>query len=176
MLLSLDNWIAKRVAQNQDRETIRIDYRVEHLYSYNATLQVPFEIIGPTPEGIRLNAYVTGGDAHGPKINGKLRFAGGDWLIVRPDGVAILDVRTTLATHDGALIYVTHKGIWDLGREGYAKVLRGDSLPSGLHIRTTPVFHTSHPAYQWLHRLHRLMVGQVFPDEAHVRCDVYAIR
>lgn len=91
-------------------------------------------------------------------------------------GVAILDVRTTLETHDGALIYITHKGVGDLGEQGYEKVLRGESLPNGTHIRTTPIFHTSHPAYQWLHRVHCLMVGQVFLDEAEVRCDVYAIK
>ena len=152
-----------------------IEYHLDHLYSYNATLQIPFEVIGPTPEGIRLNAYVTGGEAQGPKILGKLRFAGGDWLLVRPDGVAILDVRTTLETHDGALIYVTHKGIWDLGEKGYENVLRGNTLPDGLHIRTTPTFHTSHAAYQWLLRMHCLTIGQVFPSEAEVRCDVYAV-
>ena len=153
-----------------------IEYHIDHLYSYNATLQVPFEVIGPTPEGIRLNVYVTGGEAHGPKLNGKLRHAGGDWLVVRPDGVGVLDVRTTLETQDGALIYVTHRGLWDLGERGYEKVLRGESLPNGLPFRTTPVFHTSHPAYQWLHRVHCLLVGQVFVDQAEVRCDVYAIR
>ena len=111
---------------------------MEHLYSYNATLQSPSRSSGPPRKAS--------------------------------------DVRTTLETHGGAPIYVAHKGIWDLGREGYAKVLRGESLPSGLHIRTTPVFHTSHPAYQWLHRLHCLMGGEVFPDEADVSCDVSAIR
>jgi hypothetical protein len=44
-----------------------IEYHLDHLYSYNATLQIPFEVIGPTPEGIRLNAYVTGGEARGPE-------------------------------------------------------------------------------------------------------------
>ena len=29
---------------------------------------------------------------------------------------------------------------------------------------------------QWLHRLHCLMVGQLFLDEADVRCDVYAVK
>ena len=83
-------------------------------------------------------------------------------------------MRTTLETHDGALIYVTHKGIWDLGEKGYENVLRGNTLPDGLHIRTTPTFHTSHPAYQWL-------PSDALPDdwagisEAEVRCDVYAV-
>ena len=47
-----------------------IEYHLDHLYSYNATLQIPFEVIGPTPEGIRLNAYVTGGEARGRKSPG----------------------------------------------------------------------------------------------------------
>jgi len=37
-------------------------------------------------------------------VSGKLRPVGGDWLTIRKHGVAILDVRATIETHDGALI------------------------------------------------------------------------
>ena len=35
-----------------------IDYQLEHICSYTATLAAPPEIIGPVPEGIRANFYV----------------------------------------------------------------------------------------------------------------------
>jgi hypothetical protein len=86
------------------------DYSLEHIFSYSAILKNPPEIIGPVPEGIRANFYVTGGEVKGPKLNGKILPVGGDWLTIRPDGVGILDVRATFETNDGALIYTTLLG------------------------------------------------------------------
>ena len=36
--------------------------------------------------------------------------AGADWLLVGADGTAALDVRITLLTDDGALVYVRYDG------------------------------------------------------------------
>ena len=49
--------------------------------SYRATLSEP-EVIGPVAEGLRLNVYVTGGEVLGPRIKGKIRPVGADWLTV----------------------------------------------------------------------------------------------
>jgi Protein of unknown function (DUF3237) len=51
---------------------------------------------------------VTGGTATGPKVFGKFRPVGADWLVVRRDGMAALDVRATMETNDGALINVSY--------------------------------------------------------------------
>ena len=101
-----------------------IDYTLEHIFSYNATLAPP-EVIGPLPEGIRVNVYATGGEVRGPRLQGKIRPVGGDWLTVRQDGVGILDVRATIELHDGALIYITYTGVIDLGADGYQQFLQG---------------------------------------------------
>jgi uncharacterized protein DUF3237 len=69
--------------------------KLELIMSYTAKLADP-EVIGATPEGIRVNFYVTGGEVTGPKITGKFRAVGADWLTIRRDGMAILDVRATL--------------------------------------------------------------------------------
>jgi Protein of unknown function (DUF3237) len=73
------------------------------------------EVIGPVPEGLRSNVHVTGGEVTGPKVFGKIRPLSGDWLTIRRDGVAILDVRLTIETNEGALIYVTYYGTSDRG-------------------------------------------------------------
>lgn len=62
------------------------EYRLEHIFSYSATLKNPPEVIGPVPGGIRANFYITGGEISGPRLRGTLRPVGGDWLTVRPDG------------------------------------------------------------------------------------------
>ena len=47
------------------------DYRLEYIFSYTAQVRLPPEVIGPVPEGVRANFYVTGGEMHGPKITGE---------------------------------------------------------------------------------------------------------
>lgn len=152
-----------------------IDYSMEHLFSFNATLDPP-EVIGPTPEGLRLNVYVTGGSVSGPKLNGKLRPVGADWLTIRLDGVAILDVRATIEADDGALIYVTYSGIMDLGEDGYDKMLNGEPVPSGVAIRISPFCRTSDAKYLWMNRTHCIGIGQAFIERGEVIYDVYAVR
>lgn len=151
-----------------------IKHEIEHLFSYSATL-APLEIVGPVPEGIRLNAYVTGGEVTGERVRGKVLPVGGDWLIVRPDGMGVVDVRATFQTHDGALVYVSYPGLIDFGDDGYAKVLRGE-IPPRFAVRTSPKFSTCHPGYTWLNRIHCFAVGEAELATASVRYDVYAVR
>ena len=42
------------------------DYNLEHICSHNATLRQPLEVIGETPVGLRVNAYISGGEVWGP--------------------------------------------------------------------------------------------------------------
>jgi hypothetical protein len=147
-----------------------IEYQLEHLFSFNAFLDI--DVIGPVAEGVR----VTSGKISGPKLHGKLRPTGGDWLTLRTDGVGILDVRVTFETDDGALIGVSYTGVADLGEDGHARFLAGEPPPSGLPLRVVPRCQTSHPAYAWLNRLQRLGIGEAFLERGEVRYDVYAVR
>lgn len=151
------------------------DYRLEHICSYSGALADPPEVIGPAPEGVRVNFYSTGGEITGPRLKGRLRPVGGDWLTLRTDGVAYADVRTTFETHDGALILVTYSGLIDLGDDGYERFLAGE-LPPVVRLRTSPRFVTSHPAYLWLNRLFCLGVGEYRAAEHEAWYDVYAVR
>ena len=101
---------------------------------------------------------------------------GGDWLVVRTDGVAILDVRATIETRDeGALIHVSYTGVGELGEDGYERFLRGD-LPASVPLRVGPRFLTAHPDYRWLNRLQCLGIGEVDLERSEVSYDVYAVR
>ena len=152
-----------------------IEYSMEHICSFTATLKPP-EVIGTVPEGLRLNIYITGGEVTGPKIRGKVLPVGGDWITIRSDGVAILDVRATIETHDAALIYVTYNGLTDFGESGYEKALNGEIAGVSRPIRTNPRMVSSHPAYQWVNRAFYLGVGHSFPEGGKVAYDVYAVR
>ena len=151
------------------------DYKLEHIFSYTGLLAHPPEVIGPVPEGIRVNFYSACGEITGARVRGTLRPTGGDWVTVRKDGVAYVDVRTTFETHDGALILVTYQGVVDIGEDGYAKFLRGE-MPPVVKIRTSPRFVTSHPDYLWLNRLFCFGVGEYRAATNEAKYDVYAVR
>jgi hypothetical protein len=150
------------------------DYKLEHIWSYTATLRQPLETIGETPLGLRLHAYVTGGEITGPRIRGRVLPVGGDWLSVRTDGIGMLNVRATMETHDGALIYCAYEGVMDFGADGYQRILSGDP-PARTPIQVAPRFLTSHPDYLWLNRLQCLNVGMADFATSSVSYDTYAV-
>jgi hypothetical protein len=77
------------------------DHNLEHICSYSATLRQPLEVIGETPVGLRVNAYISGGEIWGRGLRGRVLPVGADWLTIRPDGVGVLDVRAIIETSDG---------------------------------------------------------------------------
>ncbi len=114
----------------------------------------PAQKLGTVPHGIRSIVPVTGGDFEGPRLRGKVLPGGGDWLLLRPDGVLELDLRITLETDDHALIYMTFQG-----------------LRHGSYFRTLPRFETSTGTYAFLNRIVSVGVGEARPDGAVHRID-----
>ncbi len=152
----------------------RFEPKLEYVMSYNATLAPP-EVIGPIPEGIRVNFYVTDGLFAGPKIRGKIRPVGGDWLTIRKDGIGILDVRATAETDDGALIYIAYTGTLDVGPDGYKNFAEG-KIPEFIKLTVSSRMHTANPKYEWVNRAQYAQVGEFERDKLLVRYDVYAIK
>ena len=101
----------------------------------------------------------------------------GWWRLVtiRKDGVAILDVRATIETHDGALIDLSYWGILDMGDDGYEGFCKDGLRRVGQRSACLPAFPTSHSDYLWLNRLHCLGIGQAYLERAEVAYDVYAM-
>lgn len=151
-----------------------LDYRLEHIFTYTGRLKSP-EVIGPGPEGIRANFYVVGGSLEGPRVKAELLPVGGDWLLLRPDGVCILDVRATFQTDDGALIYTIYNGVSDLGDDGYQKFVRQE-LPPKIPLRIAPRYITADPKYAWLNRIQGIGIGEADMTTLTARYDVYAVR
>jgi hypothetical protein len=125
--------------------------------------------VGQTPVGQRRIAVLTGGSFAGPKLQGKVLPSGGDWIVVRPDGVVQLDVRAHLETDDGALIYMTYRGHRHGPKDVIDRLNRGEQVdPSAYYFRTTPYFETGAEKYAWLNRMcfvakgHRLPEGPVY--------------
>jgi hypothetical protein len=127
----------------------------------------PLQRLGTVPHGTRSIVPVTGGDFEGPQLRGKILPGGGDWLLLRSDGVLELDLRITLETDDHALIYMTFQGIRDASPDVLAALGRGEVVdPSRYYFRTVPRFETSAERYAFLNRIITIGVGETRPDGA----------
>ena len=122
---------------------------------FELTLTVPkIEDLGATPYGVRKIATVTAGTFEGERLRGTVMASpGGDWLLLRNDGVLCLDVRLTLKTDDGDLIYMSYKGIRHGPKEVMDRLNRGEAVdPVLYYFRAVPVFETSSVKHGWLNR------------------------
>jgi hypothetical protein len=104
-------------------------------------------------------APVTGGTFGGPGIRGRVRPGGADW-ITQVSGHSSLDVRITLETDDGAVIYMTYGGIVS-------------QTEDGVYWRVRPVFHTASERYDWLN--HIVSVGKSKAVPGKVAYDIFRI-
>ncbi|HTS81888.1 MAG TPA: DUF3237 domain-containing protein [Myxococcaceae bacterium] len=127
------------------------------------TLQVEVgspQRIGTVPLGTRVTVPIVDGRFEGPRLRGKVLPGGGDWTLLRGDGVLELDLRLTLETDDGALIHLTSFGLRHGPPEVIAALGRGESVdPARYYFRTIPRFETAEPRYAFLNRLLAVSTG-----------------
>lgn len=136
-----------------------------------------YEVIGQTPGGFRINSFIAGGEVSGPRIRGVVRRAGcADWAIIRPDDVADIDVRLTIETHDGALLFVTYTGVAWLGDGGYQRVRQGETPAAVIPLRIAARMMTSSLEYGWVNRLQFVGVGGTTTGKPiRIDYDIYAL-
>jgi hypothetical protein len=122
----------------------------------------PVQDLGTTPMGTRRIVPVSGGTFKGDRLRGVvLSNAAADWIVVRADGSVQLDVRLTLETDDGALIYMTYRGVRHSTPEVAERLARGDPVdPDEYYFRTTPYFETSSEKYAWMNNIVSVAVGE----------------
>jgi hypothetical protein len=115
--------------------------------------------VGPGPHGIRTIAPINGGTFEGERLRGTV-LDGGDWTLLRPDGVLELDLRITLRTDDGALIEMSSFGLRHGPPEVIAALARGETVdPKSYYFRTTPRFETAAPSYLFMNRILAVATG-----------------
>jgi hypothetical protein len=93
---------------------------------------------------------------------------------LRPDGARSLDVRLTLRTDDGHLIYAVSRGFLNMSPEIYQRVAAGEEVdPTEYYFRTTPLFETAAAELDWLNRVVAVSVGRM--TRATVVQTIYAV-
>jgi len=130
---------------------------VEHLFTLTADV-APSGMIASGPNGNRFIVSASTGTFEGPKLKGTIKAPGGDWVTLRADGSAQLDVRILLETDDGALILMQYKGILADG---------------GAKIRSAPLFETGAEQYAWLNNVQAVGLGA--SGDGKVTYDVYQL-
>jgi hypothetical protein len=119
--------------------------------------------IGETPQGRRRIAPVTGGSFTGERINGEV-LGGADWVINRPDGAMAIDVRLTLKTSDGALVYLAYQGVFKGTPDVMARFNRGERISDEeFTLRIVARFECGDARYAWLNDLLCVGVAQRLP-------------
>jgi hypothetical protein len=134
--------------------------RLTLVYRLEATLGEPLDL-GETPQGHRRIVPQTGGTFTGPQLRGKLLpGASADWQTVLPDGTALGDIRYTLQTDGGDLLYVQSHGIRHGSPEVLARLGRGEHVDAGEYtFRTSTQIEAAGPQLDWLNKGIFISVG-----------------
>lgn len=149
--------------------------KLDLLYRASIAVDQP-QRFGPTPQasGERRIINITGGEFDGARLKGKVLQGGADWQVIRADGVAQLEARFTMQTHDGALLYVKNFGFRHGAPAVIARLFSGEVVdPAQYYFRMTPLIETGDARYAWLNSL--IMVGSGMRTKDRVIYDVYAI-
>jgi len=118
-----------------------------------------------------------GGWVKGPKIKGTLIAPGGDWFRVLPSGVSRLDVRATIKTDDGALIYISYNGVFKDSPQTEERAAKGEVLTADdLYFVIAPTLQTSAPKYDWLNGVQCIGKMVSYKNDAYVKYEIFMVR
>jgi hypothetical protein len=114
------------------------------IYRLKAVMGVPLDF-GDVLAGRRCVVPLVGGVFTGPELDGDLLPGGSaSWQTVLPDGTAVAEIRYTLRTDRGALLYVRSSGV----HQGNC-----EEVDSGEHLfHATTRIETAAPELAWLNK------------------------
>ncbi len=148
--------------------------RLSYLYRLEASVAQPLDF-GDVTSGHRRIVALTGGAFSGPEISGKLLpGVSADWQIVLPDGTTLGDIRYTLQTDRGDLLYVRSQGIRHGDDHVLARLGRGEDVdPDEYTFRTSTRIETAAPDLEWLNK--GIFIGVAGRSAAQVIYEIYLV-
>jgi len=155
-------------------EAQRFTPHLEFVSAISCKLSTKPDIIGETPEGLRINFYLDGGHAVGPRLNARILPRGADFLTIRRDGVAAVQVRATFQTDDGGILDADYNGFVDLGEDGYERATRG-IFPQSAAVQVALRLMAVTPRYKWVNRHQFVGVGRASLVLSEVDYDVFMV-
>ena len=153
------------------------ELKSEFLFDLSLDLN-PSQQVGPVMNGMRIIFPFKAGIVKSDKINGKILESGADWGLIFDSTTFKIDVRATIQTDDGALIYMTYSGYNHTNAKNFAVISAGkgsELSPSDYYFRASVSFETASPKYSWLNYTVAIGVGR-FPGAGKVAYRIYAIK
>jgi hypothetical protein len=154
-----------------------VNPKFEYLMTYEAELDLP-QVIN---DKLFIYNVKPGGWVKGPSVNGSFIPPGADWLRVTASGALRVDVRATIKTDEGDLIYLTYNGIIQHSEKSFDKLIKGEKITpaDGIYFITAPTFETTSKKYASLNgvqTINKFVEGQVNPEKSYVRYDLFVVR
>ena len=127
--------------------------RLTKIFRLEASLGEALDV-GNVAQGRRRIVPLSGGTFAGPELNGTLvPESSADWQIVLPDGTALGDIRYTLQTDHGDLLYVRSHGVRHGSAEVLARLGRGEDVDASEYVfRTSTQIETAGHDLDWLNK------------------------
>ncbi len=127
---------------------------LEHVFTISLEL-TGLRWVSPSAMGAKRGAvYVSSGTIEGPRLTGRvLPMSGGDFPLVRPNGVIDFDARYLLEAQDGAIIYMQNRGYRWADQAVMERLGRNESVePHEYYMRVVPKFDAPEGPHEWLSR------------------------
>ena len=135
---------------------------LEYLMTLAVTFEPPPAIVD-SPLWERRVLRVASGSFEGPMLAGAA-VSGGDWVLIRRDASAELDIRFTLTTAEDELIYFRSTGLFVASTEVAVRIRGGETVPpAAYYFRTAILLETGAPRLRGLNHLLCIGVGQRTP-------------
>jgi len=135
----------------------------------------PIREMGAGQAGQRRIIPIVGGTVTGPALEGRILHLGADWQTIWANGVAELDTRYAMETHDGATIEIINYGYRHGPDEVLAAIALGEEVdPGSYYMRTHARLETGDPRYDWVNRT--LFVGRGARLASQVVMSLFALR
>lgn len=133
------------------------------------------QVVGVVPLGYtRRIVPVSGGRFEGERLKGRVLPGGAAWAAMRADGVVHMDVRLTLSTEEGELVYATYTGRRAGAADVVARFRRGETVPEGAdYLRIAAVFETAAPRLLWLNDI--IAIGRGHRPPEGLRYEVFEL-
>jgi hypothetical protein len=123
--------------------------------------------VRPSSTGMtRAAIIIDDGEFAGPNIKGTVApSSGGDYPLVRADGIIDFDARYVLVTDDGAVIYLQSRGYRWHSPEVTERLNNLEEVdPAEYYFRVAPKFDAPEGPYSWLNHHIFIGMGERVPD------------
>jgi hypothetical protein len=126
--------------------------RFEYAFTVSINLTRPVWLKPSGQGATRAAIWAESGTFEGPRIRGRvIPMSGGDYPLVRPNGVIDFDARYLLEAEDGTPIYLQSRGYrWAEG-DAMERMSRNEEVaPEDYYMRVSPKFDVPEGPHDWL--------------------------